>query len=147
EASATSAAMMLYLNNNQNVAGLGNENYARELLELHTVGVAGGYTQTDVETLAKALTGWGTTLTSSRCDVVQGDFCYNHLAHDGRARTILGMSFADDQANLPGNWRKQGEEILDKLACHPSTARFLCGKLLEKFVDDDPPEALWASCV
>lgn len=148
DVSAKSAAMMLFLNNNENTAGNGNENYARELLELHTLSVDGGYTQTDVETTARALTGWGVSLTSPRCDVRVGDFCYNHLAHDGSAKTILGQTFsADSLPNDASAWMRQGNEILDFLSRRPETARFVCHKLIQKFVNDAPPVGLHNQCI
>jgi len=149
DVSAKSAVMMLFLNNDENTAANGNENYARELLELHTVGVDGGYTQLDVETMARAITGWTHSERSPRCDpvpVADPYFCYNHRAHDGTAKTIMGTNFVDDAVNDPSNWMKQGDEILDWLTVHPETAKFLCGKLIEKFVSDVALATLQGEC-
>ena len=98
-ASAESPAMMRYLNNESNTATNGNENYARELLELHTLGVDAGYTQLDVETVARAFTGWGVKPEAglpSNCSVETDGFCYNHAAHDGDSRTVFGVTYPAD---------------------------------------------------
>ena len=119
-------AMLIYLDNAQNAAGRINENYARELMELHTLGVRGGYTQADVQELARVLTGFG---------VLEGDFWFYPRRHDAGAKTLLGRPIA-----------RRGEaelgEALDLLAGHPSTSRFISRKLAMHFVADDPPPAL-----
>ena len=113
-------------------AGL-NENYARELMELHTLGVDGGYTQHDVIEVARALTGW--TLDSARAG---GAFAFHPEAHDADAKTVLGHA-------LPaGRGVEDGEEVLDVLAQHPSTAHFIAYKLARRFVADTPSTALVA---
>jgi len=114
----------------KNARGL-NENYARELLELHTLGVDGGYTQEDVREVARAFTGW--SLNRPR---VAPAFVFRAEAHDPDAKTVLG------QALPPGGGMKDGEQVLDLLARHPSTARFLATKLARKFVSDEPPAGL-----
>jgi len=108
-----------------------NENYARELMELHTLGVDGGYTQQDVIEVARALTGW--TLERG---AQGGDFVFRPMVHDAGAKVILGQKFP------AGRGQEEGEQVLDLLARHPSTARFIATKLARRFVSDTPPAAL-----
>ena len=108
-----------------------NENYARELMELHTLGVDGGYTQQDVIEVARALTGW--TLERG---VQGGAFVFRPQLHDAGEKVILGTRFK------AGRGQEEGEAVLDLLARHPSTARFLATKLARRFVSDTPPAAL-----
>jgi uncharacterized protein (DUF1800 family) len=111
-------------------AGL-NENYARELMELHTLGVEGGYTQKDVTEVARAFTGW--TIDRPRQDA---RFVFRPVVHDTADKTVLGTL-------LPaGGGEQDGERVLDLLARHPATARFVAGKLVRRFVGDAPPPAL-----
>jgi hypothetical protein len=108
-----------------------NENYARELLELHTLGVDGGYTQQDVIEVARALTGWS-------ANPVRGDggFVFRAPAHDAGAKVVLGH-------RLPaGRGIEDGEDVLDIVSRHPSTAMFISRKLVVRLVSDDPPEDL-----
>jgi len=138
-ASARHPAMLVYLDNAQSIApgsqrrrperGL-NENYARELLELHTLGVDGGYTQTDVVEAARVLTGWG--VTNIRRE--PAGFRFRERFHDRGAKTVMGRRFP------AGGGEDEGVELLSFLAHHPSTARFLARKLLTRFVADEPPE-------
>lgn len=139
-ASAHSAAMLVYLDNITNTKGVAQENYARELLELHTVGVNGGYTQTDVQELARVLTGW--TVTPPRRNAFgvtvndnTGTFVFNPQTHDTGTKTVLGLK-------LGNNGVKEGEAVLDMLARHPSTAKFIATKLVRRFVTDNPPASL-----
>jgi uncharacterized protein (DUF1800 family) len=126
---ANSWSMMSYLDNYLSTARRINENYARELMELHTLGVEGGYSQTDVEEVARAFTGWG-------IDNRAGTFVFRAGNHDQGTKTILGQ-------RLPANQgKKDGEDVLDLLVRHPSTARFIATKLARRFVADDPPEAV-----
>ncbi len=120
-------------NNPRRARGI-NENYARELMELHTLGVDGGYTQQDVMEVARALTGW----TVARGPQARGadGFMFRADAHDAEAKTILGQSFP------AGKGQDEGERVLDLLANHPSTARFIASKLVRRFVSDVPPESL-----
>jgi uncharacterized protein (DUF1800 family) len=111
-------------------AGL-NENYARELMELHTLGVEGGYTQKDVTEVARAFTGW--TIDRPRQDA---RFVFRPLVHDATEKTVLGTRLA------AGGGEGDGERVLDLLARHPATARFVAGKLVRRFVGDVPPPAL-----
>lgn len=108
-----------------------NENYARELMELHTLGVEGGYTQKDVQEIARAFTGW--TITMPRQG---GDFRFDPRMHDDGEKRVLGVVIP------AGGGRKDGERVLDILAKHPSTATFVAAKLARRFIADDPPKAL-----
>ncbi len=112
-------------------AGL-NENYGRELLELHTLGVDGGYTQDDVINAARALTGW-TVLPPQQGG---GDFYFAPAMHDAGEKVVLG------HALKAGRGIEDGEEVLDIVAHHPSTARYIAAKLVRRFVSDDPPRSL-----
>jgi uncharacterized protein (DUF1800 family) len=108
-----------------------NENYARELLELHTLGVDGGYTQQDIINVARAFTGW--TLEQPRR---AGGFVFRPVMHDAGEKTVLGQRLA------AGRGMEDAEQVLDIVARHPSTARFIATKLARRFVSDDPPESL-----
>ena len=123
-------AMLTYLNNDSNVAEHPNENYARELLELHTLGVDGGYTERDVKEAARALTGWTTHPRT------EGGFYFDPSVHDDGPKQILGHRFP------AGRGIEDGLALLDLLARHPSTARFVATKLAFWFVSDAPPEGL-----
>jgi uncharacterized protein (DUF1800 family) len=107
-----------------------NENYAREIMELHTLGVDGGYTQKDVTELAKVLTGW--TIEKPQ---LGGGFKFNERAHEPGPKYVLGHK-------VSGHGEKEGEEMLDVLAHHPSTAKFISRKLAMRFVSDNPPQTL-----
>jgi len=130
-----------------------NENYARELLELHTLGVDGGYDQHDVVEVARAFTGWALLPPGERGDrgrrgleaaqragglgfVRQGDFVFRADAHDAGEKRVLGVT-------LPaGRGLEDGEQVLDLLAAHPATARHLARKIAVRFVSDAPPDSL-----
>jgi len=128
-ASARSAAMLRYLDNISNTRFGPNENYARELMELHTLGVEGGYTEQDVAEVARCFTGW-------RFDGATLDFRFVPDKHDEGEKTVLGHQ-------LPaGQGVADGEQVLEILLAHPSTARFIAGKLVRRLVADDPPETL-----
>src|SRR5262249_8965510 len=116
-------------------AGL-NENYARELLELHTLGVDGGYTQADVIAVARAFTGGTIDHPRPGHPRSGGGFLFAPRAHDREPKTILGRQF------LAGGGQEEGERVLDLLARHPSTARFIATKLARRLVSDQPPPAL-----
>jgi len=133
-------AMLLYLDNNRSVGpdspvgqrqekGL-NENLARELLELHTLGVDGGYTQSDVESLAAILTGWGLS-------EEKDGFLFSERRHQPGRKLLLGRRY--------GEGLEEGERALAELARHPSTARHLSRKLASHFSSDAPPPALVAA--
>jgi uncharacterized protein (DUF1800 family) len=108
-----------------------NENYGRELMELHTLGVDGGYTQKDVTEVARAFTGW--TIQNPKQG---GGFVFNPRVHDLGEKVVLGHVIK------PGGDESDGEKVLDILAAHPSTARFIATKLVRRFVSDTPPPAL-----
>ncbi|HYW41268.1 MAG TPA: DUF1800 domain-containing protein [Bryobacteraceae bacterium] len=147
EATAKSPAMLFYLDNWQSVGpnapgGRGgaaakgprrglNENYGRELLELHTLGVDGGYTQKDVTETARCFTGW--TINQPQRG---GSFTFNARLHDNGEKTVLGVTIP------AGGGVGDGEKVLDIVAHHRSTARFISRKLAQRFVADDPPAAL-----
>jgi uncharacterized protein (DUF1800 family) len=152
EATAESPAMLFYLDNWQSISpdrlserrfakqlakqkgkqarGL-NENYARELMELHTLGVDGGYTQKDIVEVARCFTGW--TINQPRGG---GEFVYNDRVHDKGEKIVLGVKIP------AGGGQEDAGKVLDILARHPATARFISTKLAQKFVADDPPPAL-----
>jgi uncharacterized protein (DUF1800 family) len=132
---AKSQAMLFYLDNWLSRAGRPNENYARELMELHTLGVDGGYTQQDVVEVARAFTGW--TIRKPR---EATGFVFDAKMHDRREKRILGQTLQAQRA--PEGGQVDGETVLDLLARHPSTARFIATKLSRRLVADDPPPAL-----
>jgi uncharacterized protein (DUF1800 family) len=107
-----------------------NENYAREIMELHTLGVEGGYTQRDVTELAKVLTGWSIDQPQQG-----GGFRFNDRAHEPGPKYVLGHKIGD-------HGESEGMEMLDVLAHHPSTAKFISKKLAMRFVSDNPPQSL-----
>jgi uncharacterized protein (DUF1800 family) len=129
-----------------------NENYARELMELHTLGVDGGYTQQDVIEVARALTGWGIRpprqllrqaqdprvrrLAERMSDDGAGEFVFRPEVHDAEAKVVLGHKLK------AGRGMEDGEQVLDILARHPSTAKFIARKLAIRFVSDQPPQSL-----
>ncbi len=129
--SAKSPAMLYTLDGRLNVMGRPNENYARELLELHTMGVNGGYTQRDVEEVARAFTGW---------TVKDGVFAFVTASHDNDAKTILNRTLPAGQGMV------DGETVLDIAASHPATANFICRKLVTLFVSDRPVDSLLTRC-
>lgn len=134
---AHSPAMLFYLDNWLSRADSINENYARELLELHTLGVDGGYTQNDVIEVARAFTGW----TLADPPVAEGRaypavFRFRTAMHDAGRKTVLGTVLP------PGRGVEDGEAVLDMLAKHPSTAHFIAYKLARRLVSDQPPKAL-----
>ncbi|MEL7449631.1 MAG: DUF1800 family protein [Pseudomonadota bacterium] len=140
-------AMLLYLDNRASIGpnsrfgkrsskradsrfkGL-NENLAREILELHTLGVDGGYTQEDVTSLARVITGW--SVGTKRFDADAGSFVYRDAAHEPGKHEVLGRRYAQTGV-------RQGEAVLQDLAMHPSTARHVSFKLARHFIADDPP--------
>ena len=140
-ATAHHPAMLFYLDNWQStrddlvVPGRGrrglNENYARELMELHTLGVDGGYTQQDVVEVARCFTGWTIDRPQEG-----GPFLFRPVAHDRGAKRVLGTVIA------PGGGQHDGIAVIDLLTRHASTARFVSTKLVRRFVRDDPSRAL-----
>ena len=124
-ASAKSGAMIYYLDNFLNTAEAPNENYARELLELHTMGVDGGYSEQDIKEVARCFTGW--TL-----DFNTAEFSFVPFFHDDDPKVVLGQSIP------AGGGISDGETVLDLIAAHPSTARFVATKLCRRFISDQP---------
>ena len=139
-------AMLFFLDNQQSLGpdsragqnrkrGL-NENLAREIMELHTLGVGGGYTQDDVTSLARVITGW--TFAGRQGQLgAPGSFVFNANAHEPGAQRVLGKSYSAGGV-------EQGEAVLSDIARHPSTAKFIATKFARHFVADDPPTALVA---
>ncbi len=127
-ASARSPAMLEYLDNHSNHADRPNENYARELLELHTLGVNGGYTQSDVMELARGLTGWRWREDGFR----HGEFAFDATVHDFGEKSILS-------ARINASGENEVEGVLERLTTHPSTARHLALKLAQRFLGATPP--------
>jgi uncharacterized protein (DUF1800 family) len=149
------AALLNKINNRKKNQGL-NENYAREIMELHTLGVDGGYTQQDVTEAARVLTGWtvypmknlgptdfakkmidrfGEDALQKRGFVHKGDFLFAANRHDTQPKTVLGKSFTD------GGY-EEGVALINMLATHPSTAKFISRKLATRFVSDTVPPSL-----
>ncbi len=147
-------AMIVYLDNQRSVgpaSDLGqranrrsrdreiglNENLAREILELHTLGVDGGYSQSDVTTFANVITGWSVGGENERgrfSDGVPGTFEFREAIHEPGSKTLLGKRYPQDGI-------EQGEAVLQDLAAHPATARHIATKLATHFIADDPPAA------
>jgi uncharacterized protein (DUF1800 family) len=128
-ATATHPAMLQYLDQAQSTSRGLNENYARELMELHTLGVNGGYTQTDVRSLARMLTGWSIALNEGE------GFRFRRFAHEDGPKSLLGQPF--DQRG-----QEQGIAAIRFLARHPATAQRIATRLASFFVADQPPPAL-----
>lgn len=127
-------------NNKGPVRGL-NENYGRELLELHTLGVDGGYTQQDVIEVARCFTGWTIRnpemgAGAGRAGLFGGSFYFDARVHDRGAKTVLGVKIP------AGGGKEDGLRVLEIVAHHPSTAKFISRKLATRFVADNPPAAL-----
>jgi hypothetical protein len=133
-ASAKSGAMQFYLDNFLNQAVAPNENYARELMELHTLGVDGGYTETDVKEVARCFTGWSLRFPNDPGGDY-GEFVFQPAIHDDLGKLLLGNSIA------AGGGQGDGEQVLDILAAHPSTARFIATRLCRRFISDTPPQS------
>jgi uncharacterized protein (DUF1800 family) len=137
-------AMLQYLDNAQNAAGHINENYARELMELHTLGVGSGYTQNDIQELARILTGIGINNSGSEPRLKPqwqplyrraGAFEFNPSRHDFGAKTLLGR-------RIEGSGFAEVEQAVDLLVAQPACAQFISRKLAVYLVADDPPPAL-----
>ena len=142
-------AMLRYLDNEQNAAARINENHARELLELHTLGLDAGYTQRDVQELARVLTGHGVNFTDKTPNVKReqaglyrrdGIYEFNPSRHDFGDKTVLGQV-------VKGRGAAELEQVLDVLAQHPATATFVSRKLARHLLADEPPPALVAAMV
>lgn len=128
QASARSLAMLYYLDNVSNRASGPNENYARELMELHTLGVDGGYTEQDVAEVARCFTGWTVTGVGQGAPV----FAFVASRHDNGPKTVLGSAIP------AGGGINDGIGVLDLLAAHPSTARYIATRLCQRFIGDAP---------
>jgi uncharacterized protein (DUF1800 family) len=137
-------AMLIYLDNARSIGpnspagrnrsrGL-NENLAREILELHTLGVRTVYTQEDVTNFAKVITGWG-MMPARQDSELGGEFYFNDRMHEPGPQIVLAKTYADKGV-------EQGKEVLSDLARHPATARHIASKLVMHFVADKPPESL-----
>ena len=144
EANLRHPAMQVYLDNVQNASGHINENYAREIMELHSMGVGSGYSQADVEALAHILTGVGYAPPSQVIKVPQaqqallirdGDFVFNPARHDFSDKVFLGQT-------IKGSGYAEVEQALDLICRSPATAHFISLKLARLYVSDDPPESL-----
>jgi len=133
-ATAGAPAMLVYLNNAQSTRTAPNQNYARELMELHTLGVDGGYTQQDVIEVARCFTGW--RYNGNTSDARAGTFLYDSTRHDNNAKLVLGNTIAS------GGGINDGVTVLRILAEHPSTAAFVSTKLLRWLLRYDPQPAL-----
>jgi uncharacterized protein (DUF1800 family) len=132
-ASAHSSAMLEYLDNTRSSGTNPNQNYARELMELHTLGVDGGYTQDDVAQVSLCLTGW--TIAG------RGGFQFVPNLHAYTAKTVLGQA-VPDQVNRSVDGVKDGDWVLTKLLAHPSTAKFVSTKMARYLLRYDPPQSL-----
>ena len=133
KASAKSPAMLSYLDQTQSRVGRPNQNYARELMELHTLGVDGGYTQEDVAELSRVLTGW--TVTG------RGVFLFDPTGHDWGPKQVLGVGIPAAVSTSGQAGMLEGEKMLDVLIAHPSTARFISRKMLRWLLTSEPTEA------
>lgn len=134
-ASAHSPSMLEYLTNDSNTVGHPNENYARELMELHTLGVDGPYTEEDVREVARAFTGW--TLHNVYDTITRmGTFNFDRFAHDRKKKKVLGTTLAANRGI------EDGEDVLDLLAAHPQTASFIAEKMARFFLGYKPKRSV-----
>ncbi len=129
-ANAKSPAMLYYLDGYSNTVNGPNENYARELMELHTLGVGGGYTEDDVKEVARCFTGWSIT------DETEDVFIFVPELHDSESKVVLGQTIP------AGGGIEDGEMVLDILANHQSTANFIAFKLCRRFIRDNPSQSI-----
>lgn len=130
-ASAHDTAMLIYLHNRDSIKGVPNEDYSRELMELHTLGEGNGYTQDDVIEVARALTGWGHN--------DAGAFQFDMSKHDTGPKRVLGVDLP------PGRGIQDGNDVLEILLARDETAHFIAEKLCKRFVADHPPAAVVAA--
>lgn len=134
-ASAQSAAMLNYLNQNSSRTPTPNQNYAREIMELHTLGVDGGYTQNDVAELSRIFTGWSTT--------GDGAFVWRRNFHDIRAKTFLGRTFpAMTTTATDAAMKGEGDTAIQMLLDHPATARYVSAKMARWLLAHEPPTSV-----
>ncbi len=134
KASAHSAAMMEYLDQTSSRRGNINENYAREIMELHSVGVDGGYTQQDVNELARVLTGW---TVSGR-----GIFTYDAPLHDFGPKSVMGRTIPATAQRTGLAGKAEADAVIDSLALHPKTAQYVASKLTKFLLQYDPTDAM-----
>jgi len=153
-ASALSPAMLWYLdgrvNRRENMERKPNENYARELLELHTLGVHGGYTQRDVMEVARCLTGWTVRSKNEKPNFGIGQVEFQLAQHDGEAKEVLGQKIPAIPPGLSKEQRaqlgqKELDPVLEIVTRHPATARHLSTKLCQRFIADEPPASAVAA--
>jgi len=156
EANAKSTAMLFYLDQYVSSSDSPNENYAREVMELHTLGadnylgaadpasvpkqngIATAFVENDVKEVARALTGWSFVIEWLDPDATNlAEFTYRPDVHDNGSKQVLGVSLPAAQADL-----KDAQDIFDILAAHPGTARYICKKLCRRFISDNPPDSL-----
>ena len=140
EATARHPCMLYYLDNYRNTSGGPNENYARELMELHSLGAMnyqqpGGYIDQDVYEISRCFTGW--TYEGDSDEPLRGQFKYNHEQHDRFIKVVFGQQIPGDQPPL-----KDGLDILDRIAYHMGTARHIAWKLARRFISDNPPDSI-----
>jgi len=133
KASAHSPAMLEYLDNTRSRGRNTNQNYAREIMELHTLGVDGGYTQDDVAELSRILTGW--TIQG------RGVFAFDPTGHDFTAKQFLGTTFPAQASSVGAAAIQEGEKAIDMLLAHPSTAKFISKKMLRWLLRYDPSDS------
>ena len=133
KASAHSPAMLEYLDNTRSRGRNTNQNYAREIMELHTLGVDGGYTQTDVAELSRILTGW--TIQG------RGNFAFDPTGHDFTAKTFLETAFPAQATSVGAAAVQEGERAIDMLLAHPNTAKFISKKMLRWLLRYDPSDS------
>lgn len=134
QASAQSPAMLRYLDNNTNIATSPNENYARELMELHTLSITGPYTQNDVREVARCFTGWSFVRSTTAPNA--GTFIFNSGSHDSGQKTVLGHTIPS------GGGMQDGITVLNILAAHPSTANFIAAKICKKFLGENVSQSV-----
>ena len=132
-ASAKSPAMIYYLDNYSSTKDAPNENYARELLELHTLGADNGYSQKDVQEVARCFTGW--TITGPRSNLPSGEFQFVPAIHDTGSKKVLGKT-------INSGGIKDGEGVINLLAERKETSEYICQKLVRRFVSDNPGKTL-----
>ena len=133
KASAKSPAMLEYLDNTRSRGRNTNQNYAREIMELHTLGVDGGYTQNDVAELSRILTGW--TIQG------RGVFAFDPTGHDFTAKQFLGTTFPAQASTVGAAAIQEGEKAIDMLLAHPNTAKYIAHKMLVWFLRYDPSDS------
>lgn len=138
-ASAHSPAMLTYLDNQTSTATTPNENYAREIMELHSMGVDGGYTQADVIAVSKCFSGWG--YDAGATSATRGNFLYSSGRHNNNAKTIFAGT--PQQLNIAaGGGQTDGDRVLTALVNHPSTAVYIATKMAKWLLREDPNQSL-----